>query len=146
LRAPAGTPGGQTIFKAGGTMHQQADGHHHHDDEQDLPGVAVGFRIFEDEGDLYLAEAAVEPYQDQPHTLGVTLIFHPLKDLDPVSDEADDDRDAWLFDFDDELTRDEDAPLAAQAQDVFRQLSKLPEESLREYLRVAKEEDPGEEA
>ncbi len=129
-------------------MHQHADGHdHHHDhDEQDLPGVAVGFRIFEDEGDLYLAEAAIEPYQDQPETLGVTLIFHPLRDLDPVSDESDDDRDTWLFDFDDELTRPEDASLVVQAQDIFRQLSRLPEESLREYLHVAQEEDPGEEA
>lgn len=131
-------------------MHQHADGHehhHHHDDDgADLPGVAVGFRIFEDEGDLFLAEAAIEPYQDAPETLGVTLIFHPLRDLDPVSDEGDEERDTWLFDFDDELTRAEDASLVAQAQDIFRQLSRLPEESLREYLRVAKEEESGEES
>jgi hypothetical protein len=122
-------------------MHQHAqDGHHHEDDSADLPGVAIGFRIFEDEGGLYLAEAQIEPYEDNTEALGVTLIFHPLSGLDPVSDEGDDDREAWLFDFDDELTRDEGAPLVEQAQDIFRQLSRLSEPALREYLRVAREE------
>ena len=126
-------------------MHQHAnDGHHHHDDDSgDLPGVAIGFRIFEDEGGLYLAEAQIEPYEDNPDALGVTLIFHPLSGLDPVSDEGDDDREAWLFDFDDELTRDEGAALVDQAQDIFRQLSRLSEPALREYLRVAREEGEG---
>lgn len=129
-------------------MHDHAHdgGHHHHHDDEDLPGVAVGFRIFEEAGELYLAEAAIEPYEDNADALGVTLIFHPLNDLDPVSDEADDDRDAWLFDFDDELTRDEEAPLVTQTQDIFRQLRTLSEEALREYLRVAREDSEDEAA
>ena len=125
-------------------MHQHAhDGHDHGDDMDELPGVAIGFRIFEDEGEMYLAEAQVEPYEDNADALGVTLIFHPLSGLDPVSDEGDDDREAWLFDFDDELTRDEGASLVDQAQDIFRQLSRLSEPALREYLRVAREDDEG---
>ena len=119
-----------------------AEHDHEHDQEHgdDGLGLLVGFRIFEDAGDLFLAEAEIGPYVDDSEALGVTLVFHPLNDLDPTSDDEDDDRPAYPFDFDDELTRDEKGPMREQAQAILRQLSQLPEESLREYLRVAREE------
>lgn len=114
---------------------------HEHDHEgDDSLGLAIGFRIFEEAGQLYLAEAEIAPYVDDPNALGVTLVFHPLSDLDPTTSEGDEDREAWPFDFDDELTRDEKAPLVEQTQSILRQLSQLSEEGLREYLRVAREE------
>jgi hypothetical protein len=113
---------------------------HDHEHGEDGLGLLVGFRIFEDAGELFLAEAEIGPYVDDPNALGVTLVFHPLTDLDPTSDEEDEDRPAYPFDFDDELTRDEKGALPDQAQAILRQLSQLPEESLREYLRVAREE------
>lgn len=117
-----------------------ADHAHDHEHADDGLGLLVGVRILEDEGELFLAEAEIGPYVDDPDSLGVTLVFHPLADLDPTTDEGDEDRPTYTFDFDDELTRDEKAPLRDQAQAIFRQLAKLPEESLREYLRVAREE------
>ena len=100
----------------------------------------MGFRIFEDEGALYLAEAEISPYEEQPDALGVTLVFHPLAGLDPTSGDEGDEADLWAFDFDDELTRDEGASFVDQTQDILRQLSRLSEESLREYLHAAREE------
>jgi len=120
---------------------EQPHGHDHAGDEGDILGMAVGFRIFEDENALYLAEAEISPYEDEPTALGVTLVFHALKDIDPTS-EGDEDE-PLVFDFDDELTRDEKGPIVAQTQDILRQLSNLSVESLREYLRVARE-DAGE--
>ena len=117
---------------------EQPDGHEHAHDEGDILGMAVGFRIFEDEGALYLAEAEISPYEDEPDALGVTLVFHALKDIDPTS-EGDEDEPV-VFDFDDELTRDEKASIVAQTQDILRQLSNLTPESLREYLQAAKED------
>jgi hypothetical protein len=116
------------------------DHDHDHEHGDDGLGLLVGFRIFEDAGELFLAEAEIGPYVDDAEALGVTLVFHPLNDLDPTSDDEDDDRPAYPFDFDDELTRDEKGPMREQAQAILRQLSQLPEESLREYLRVAREE------
>jgi hypothetical protein len=113
---------------------------HDHEHGEDGLGLLVGFRIFEDAGELFLAEAEIGPYVDDSNALGVTLVFHPLTDLDPTSDEDDEERAAYPFDFDDELTRDEKAPLREQAQAILRQLSQLPEQSLREYLGVAREE------
>jgi hypothetical protein len=124
-------------------MAEHAHDHEHGDDGL---GLLVGFRIFEDAGELFLAEAEIGPYVDDSNALGVTLVFHPLTDLDPTSDEEDEERPAFPFDFDDELTRDEKAPLREQAHGILRQLSQLPEESLREYLRVAREEYGVEEA
>lgn len=117
---------------------EQPHGHEH--DEGDILGMAVGFRIFEDGGDLYLAEAEISPYEDQPEALGVTLVFHALAGIDPTSEGAEDDEPV-VFDFDDELTRKEDAPVVEQTQDILRQLSALSAESLREYLHAAREED-----
>jgi hypothetical protein len=45
-----------------------------------------------------------------------------------------------VFDFDDELTRDESASIVDQTQDILRQLANLSPQSLSEYLRVAKED------
>lgn len=120
---------------------QQPAAHEHEHDEEggDVLGMAVGFRIFEDGGDLYLAEAEISPYEDQPDALGVTLVFHALAGIDPTGEDADE-AEPVAFDFDDELTRAEDAPIVAQTQDILRQLSNLTPEALREYLQAAKED------
>ena len=112
---------------------------HEQGGEGEILGMAVGFRIFEDGGDLYLAEAEISPYEDQTSALGVTLVFHPLKGIDPTHDDEGD-QEPWAFDFDEELTRDENASIADQTQDILKQLSNLTTASLSEYLRAAKEE------
>jgi hypothetical protein len=118
---------------------QEQAGHGHEGEEGDVLGMAVGFRIFEDGGDLYLAEAEISPYEDEPTALGVTLVFHSLAGIDPTSEEGDD-AEPLVFEFDDELTRDEGGSIVAQAQDILRQLSSLTPESLREYLQAARED------
>lgn len=124
---------------------QEHAGHEHEEEDVgDVLGMAVGFRIFEEGGDLYLAEAEISPYEDQPTALGVTLVFHPLAGIDPTG-EDDDDGVPLAFDFDDELTRDEGASIVDQTQDILRQLSNLTPESLREYLQAAREDEEGEE-
>ena len=117
---------------------QQPHDHEHEAEEGDILGMAVGFRIFDDGGALYLAEAEISPYEDQPTALGVTLVFHALAGIDPTG-ESDEDE-PLVFDFDDELTRDEAASIVDQTQDILRQLANLSVESLREYLRAAKED------
>jgi hypothetical protein len=112
--------------------------HAHDHGTEEILGMAVGFRIFEDGGDLYLAEAEISPYEDQTTALGVTLVFHPLKGIDPTR-EDEGEQEPWAFDFDDELTRDENASIVDQTQDILRQLSNLSPASLTEYLRAAKE-------
>lgn len=118
-------------------QNEQAHDHEHEGDE--VLGMAVGFRIFEDEGALYLAEAEISPYEDDPSALGVTLVFHALAGIDPTSGD-DEEEEPTAFDFDDELTRDEKAPIVEQTQDILRQLSKLSEQALAEYLRSARED------
>jgi hypothetical protein len=118
-------------------QNEQAHDHEHEGDE--VLGMAVGFRIFEDEGALYLAEAEISPYEDDPTALGVTLVFHTLAGIDPTSGD-DEEEEPTAFDFDDELTRDEKAPIVEQTQDILRQLSKLSEQALAEYLRSARED------
>jgi len=118
-------------------QNEQAHDHEHEGDE--ILGMAVGFRIFEEGGALYLAEAEISPYEDDPSSLGVTLVFHALTGIDPTA--GDDEEDEPIaFDFDDELTRDEKAPIVEQTQDILRQLSKLSEQALAEYLRAARED------
>src|SRR5256885_1700445 len=117
------------------TDHDHA--HEHASDE--VLGMAVGFRIFEDGKDLFLAEAEISPYEDEPTALGVTLVFHALAGIDPTQDEEDD-QEPVAFDFDDELTRDEKASIVDQTQDILRQLSNLSPESLQEYLHAARED------
>jgi hypothetical protein len=119
------------------TDHEHA--HDEHEGEDEMMGMAIGFRIFEDGGALYLAEAEISAYEDQPNALGVTLVFHALAGIDPTTQDDDEEQPAD-FDFDDELTRDESASLSDQTQDILRQLSGLTPESLREYLHAAREE------
>lgn len=121
---------------------EQQGGHEHAHGEGEILGMAIGFRIFEDGGELYLAEAEISPYEDEPTALGVTLVFHPLAEVDPTQAE-DEDTEPWVFDFDDELTRDSKSSIVDQTQNIFRQLAQLSEASLREYLRAAREEEGG---
>ena len=107
--------------------------------ENEITGMAVGFRIFEAGGQLYLAEAEISPYEDEPSGLGVTLVFHSLAGIDPTSTDEDE-VEPWAFDFDDELTRDEKAPIVEQTADILRQLANLSPASLGEYLRAARED------
>jgi len=121
-------------------MTDQNDQAHDHEHEGDgVLGMAVGFRIFEEAGALYLAEAEISPYEDDPSALGVTLVFHALAGIDPTSGD-DEEEEPIAFDFDDELTRDEKAPIVEQTQDILRQLSKLSEQALAEYIRAARED------
>lgn len=114
---------------------------HEHGQEEEGFGVALGFRIFESEGELYMAEAEVSAYVDDPNALGATLVFHPLSELDPTTAPDEDDEDmGWRIDIDDELTRDEGAPMREQFQAILRQLAGLSEAELAEYLRQAREE------
>ena len=119
-----------------------ADEQHEHEHEHEgdeLLGMAVGFRIFEDAGALYLAEAEISPYEDDTSSLGVTLVFHALAGIDPT-DAEEDEAEPLAFDFDDELTRDEGASMVDQTADILRQLSNLTPEALREYLHAARED------
>lgn len=121
-------------------MTDQNEQAHDHEGEGDgVLGMAVGFRIFEEAGALYLAEAEISPYEDDPSALGVTLVFHALVGIDPTSGD-DEEEEPIAFDFDDELTRDEKAPIVEQTQDILRQLSKLSEQALAEYIRAARED------
>jgi hypothetical protein len=117
---------------------QNEQAHEHEGDE--VLGMAVGFRIFEEGGALYLAEAEISPYEDDPSALGVTLVFHALAGIDPTSGD-DEEEEPIAFDFDDELTRDEKAPIVEQTQDILRQLSKLSEQALAEYLRSVRDDE-----
>lgn len=114
--------------------------HQHDHDEDGTYGIALGFRIIEDAGALYLAEAEIAPYTDSPDELGVTLVFHPLDGVDPV--EATDELDwpSWPLDIDDDLTRNSQDPMDRQFAAVVRQLHDLTPDQLRDYLRMAREE------
>lgn len=115
--------------------------HQHEDyDQESSFGLALGFRIFEDEGELYLAEAEISPYVDEPDSLGATLVFHPLREIDPALPEPDVEWPAYPLEIDDTLTRDESAPTREQFTAIARQLATLSEADLRDYLRRAREE------
>lgn len=113
---------------------------HDHEDEDDSYGMAFGFRIFEQNGQLFLAEAEITPYVDDPEALGATLVFHPLEGINPIAGEEEIEWPAWPVDMDDELTRDSDAAIPVQFQAILRQLSELSEGELRQYLGAAREE------
>ena len=112
---------------------------HEHDHEEGV-GMALGFRIFEDAGALYYVEAEITPYVDEPNALGATLVFHPLEGLDPTAADEEMEWPAWPLDIDDDLSRNADAPMAAQFQEIVRELSTLSEGRLREYLQQARED------
>ena len=120
-----------------------AEHHHHHDIEdqgEGTLGMALGFKIIDDGGQLFLAEAEISPYVDSPEELGVTLVFHPLAGINPVQPSDEDDWPAYPVDIDEDLTRSTAAPIPDQFQAIMRQLQGLSDQQLRDYLRVAREE------
>ncbi len=118
--------------------------HHDHDDHEhgdgESFGMALGFRIFEDDGQLFLAEVEITPYVDEPTALGATLVFHPLSGIDPTSPDQEGDAEAWPVDVDDDLDRDTGAPIPEQFMAIARQAGRFTEEQLRDYLALAREE------
>lgn len=132
-------------------MSEQHDHEHDHGHEEAGFGVALGFRIFEADGQIYMAEAEVSSYVDDPKSLGATLVFHNLTELDPTAEPGDDDEaEGWRVDIDDELTRDEGGSTRDQFHAILRQLATFSEQDLRDYLKEAREghgageEDAGE--
>lgn len=116
---------------------------HQHDQDQDQEGtygMALGFRLVEEGGQFFLAEAEISPYVDQPEELGVTLVFHPLEGIDPVDASEETEWPAWPLDIDDDLTRDGSAPIPDQFQAIIRQLHALTPAQLQQYLQAAREE------
>lgn len=113
---------------------------HEHEQDEDSYGMAFGFRIFEHDGGLFLAEAEITPYVDDPDALGATLVFHPLEGINPVAGDAEVEWPAWPVDIDDELTREAGEPIPAQFQSILRQLGTFSEAELRQYLDLAREE------
>jgi hypothetical protein len=111
---------------------------HEHDDEATF-GIALGFRTLEDGGQLFLVEAEIAPYVDEPEELGVTLVFHPLDGLDPTAESEELDWPAWPVDIDDDLQRG-GGTIAAQFQSIVRQLHNLSTDQLKGYLGVARSE------
>src|SRR5688572_12602993 len=120
----------------------ETHGHDHdHGGEEEGFGVALGFRIFEAEDGIYMAEAEISSYVDDPSSLGATLVFHSLTELDPTSaPDEDEDDSGWRIDIDDELTRTEGAPMREQFHAILRQLAGLSEADLKQYLTTAREE------
>jgi hypothetical protein len=109
-----------------------------HEHDEGTLGMALGFRIVEDGGQFFLAEAEISPYVDQPEELGVTLVFHPLEGINPV--EASDDMDwpAWPIDIDDDLTRNGNQQIPGQFQEIVKQLHQLSTSQLQQYLNSAR--------
>jgi hypothetical protein len=112
--------------------------HHEHDEDATF-GIALGFRTLDEAGKLFLVEAEIAPYVDEPEELGVTLVFHPLEGLDPTAESDELDWPAWPVDIDDDLQHG-GGTIAAQFQAIVRQLHNLTTEQLRGYLQVARAE------
>ena len=120
-------------------MSEQHD--HEHGHEEAGFGVALGFRIFEADGQVYMAEAEISSYLDDPKSLGATLVFHNLTELDPTAAPGEDEEDeGWRVDIDDELTRDEGGSTRDQFHGILRQLAGFSEQELRGYLTEAREQ------
>lgn len=113
--------------------------HDHTHEEDGVLGIAIGIRIIEEGGELFLAEAEISPYIDDPAEIGATLVFHPLAGLNPIED-PDSEWDSWPIDIDDDLTIDGSAGMREQFAAIVRQLYQMSEAELREYLGVAREE------
>jgi hypothetical protein len=121
---------------------------HDHDHDGDQPyGMAIGIRLVEDGGEMYLVEVEITPYVDEPTALGATLVFHPLTDLDPTSQDEEIEFPALPTDIDDELERDTEASMREQFQAILRQLAGFDEARFRTYLARARAEaeDDGDE-
>ena len=115
---------------------------HEHDHEQDDSsfGIALGFRTIEEGGQLFLVEAEIAPYVDDPDELGVTLVFHPLDGLDPTAESEELEWPAWPIDIDDDLQRAPTDTPQAQFQSIVRQIHGFTNEQLLAYLRSARAE------
>ncbi|HET7274190.1 MAG TPA: hypothetical protein VFI91_03385 [Longimicrobiaceae bacterium] len=109
------------------------------DIHDDTYGMALGFRIIEEDGGLYLVEAEIAPYVDEPQDLGVSLVFHPLDGVNPAEETDDEEWPAWQIDVDDDLTRQEGSSITDQFQKIAQQLREFSEDDLRKYLRAARE-------
>lgn len=100
-------------------------------------GVHLGFNIFWLHDRAFMAEVEIASYVDDPKALGATLVFHPLEysivwGVGEIP--------GWRMDIDQELERDERAPVKEQLLSIALQLSRWPEERLRDYLlRVLQE-------
>jgi hypothetical protein len=116
--------------------HEQDQDHQ----EQESYGLALGFRIIEEDGKHFLAEAEIAPYVDEPEELGVTLVFHPLDGINPVEVGEEVEWPSWPIDIDDDLTRGSGDAITTQFTSIVRQLRELTTEQLLDYLRVAREE------
>jgi hypothetical protein len=116
--------------------HEQDQDHQ----EQESYGLALGFRIIEEDGKHFLAEAEIAPYVDEPGELGVTLVFHPLDGINPVEVGEELEWPSWPVDIDDDLARGSGDPIKTQFTSIVRQLRELTTEQLLDYLRVAREE------
>lgn len=119
--------------------------HDHNDgqgagDGEGTYGMAFGFRTLTHGDRLYLVEAEVAPYVDEPSELGATLVFHPLEWVEPTP-EADIEIPAWTIDIDDDLVRKGSDPISKQFATIVQQLHELPEAQLMEYLAIAQEEE-----
>lgn len=116
---------------------------HPEQDDESTFGIALGFRTIEEAGKLFLVEAEIAPYVDEPHELGVTLVFHPLEGLDPTNESEEIDWAAWPIDIDDDLQRNAGDSVSSQFQAIVRQLHDLTTERLGGYLQQAREEAEG---
>jgi hypothetical protein len=113
---------------------------HDHSIEGETQGIALGFRIFEHEGEMYFAEAEISAYVDDPESLGATLVFHKVSGVDPTLSADDIEWPTWGLDVDDELERDESDSLSRQFEAILRQISRLSDDDVRRYLKQAMEE------
>lgn len=128
--------------------HHAGEEHEHehaHEHEDGTYGMALGFRIVEEDGKMFLAEAEISPYVDEPTELGVTLVFHPLDGVDPTAAEDELHWPAWPLDIDDDLSRSPSDSAATQFQSIVRQLHALTAVQLGGYLKAAREEGEAEE-
>ena len=116
------------------------DHEHDHDGGDEAFGIALGFRILEEAGSLFLVEAEIAPYVDAPEELGVTLVFHPLDGVNPVDVSDEVDWPSWPLDIDDDLSRNDEEPMEAQFRSNVKQLHDLSPEQLKAYMAQAREE------
>lgn len=115
---------------------------HQHDhegaEEEGTMGMGFGFRTLLVQDEVYLVEAEVAPYIDEPSELGATLIFQRLVWVDPDTDDAEMPV-GWALDIDEDLLRKGSDPIPEQFATIVRQLHELTEEQLLEYLELAQE-------
>jgi len=129
------------------TPHDHAnDQDHDHSLEGGTQGIALGFRIFEHEGEFYFAEAEISAYVDEPGSLGATMVFHKVSGIDPTSAADDIDWPTWVTDIDDDLSRDEGETITRQFDGILRQLSNITDAQVREFLLRAMEESEEDDA